>query len=89
MAFFRVTPVNPNSARHELHYVNQQYVYLFGIRWDEARKDYASDVSEAEASGIAKAWGGGRFDFNEALAWARQELPLMDSALTLTAGTRR
>ena len=38
MAFFRDTPVNPNTARHELHYVNQQYDYLFGIRWDDGRR---------------------------------------------------
>lgn len=82
MAFFSDTPVNPNTGRHELHFVNQQYDYLFGIRWDEARQDYAADVGAAEARAIAGQWGDASFDLDEQLARARRELPLKDRSPT-------
>ena len=88
MAFIRDTPLNPTTGRHELHFVNQQSDYLFAIRWVDARADYATDVSAEEARAIALEWGGGAwFNFEESLAWARKELPLLDGRPT--AGTRR
>ncbi len=80
MAFMTDTLLNAKTGRHELHFVNQQYDYLMGIRWNAALNDYAFDVDFAEAREIARTWGRAKFEPEETLAVARKELRERDAA---------
>jgi hypothetical protein len=78
MAMFTDIQFDQASGRHELHFVNQQYDFLMCICWSESKKDYAFNVSDAEALEIAGSSWGGKFSVSELLQRARKELPEMD-----------